>query len=136
MDKKPIHNIGDVQKPLIIADIHCGQAIHFMEINMEIERKFLVKRHSTNMERNICCEHFRVEQTYFSINPEKRIRKITYKNVVTLILTHNGKGTLTRAEEESFICKKQFKALLSSRITTIIRKIRYKIPFMMAYMPN
>lgn len=95
---------------------------------MEIERKFLVKLHY--IEENLLdkYDHYQVEQTYLSITPEKRIRKITHRNISTFILTKKGEGTLARSEEEKSISKGDYDRMFDYRISTVIRKIRYRIP--------
>lgn len=68
---------------------------------MEIERKFLLNK----LPDLPYYEHSHVEQGYFSIDPEVRIRekRVLPNGAVDFKLTLKGDGTLSRFESESLI---------------------------------
>lgn len=87
---------------------------------MEIERKFLVKE-MPNLQG---LKFDKIKQGYFSIKPEKRVRK---KGDI-YILTEKGEGDLIREEKEIEIDQKTGEMYFEMSKTYIIEKTRYYIP--------
>ena len=88
---------------------------------MEIERKFLV---SAIPDLN-GLKYDEIKQGYFSITPEKRVRK----KGNTYILTEKGEGDLIREEKEEIISEEYGEELFKKSKTFIIEKTRYYIPY-------
>ena len=88
---------------------------------MEIERKFLVRE----MPDLNGVAHSEIKQGYFSINPEKRVRKMDNLYFVT----EKGEGDMVREEREYEIDEKSAILLFQSSKTYIIEKTRYYLPF-------
>ena len=88
---------------------------------MEIERKFLVS-HLPDLKG---VKYDEIKQGYFSITPEKRVRK---KGEV-YILTEKGEGDLIREEKEEIISAEYGEELFKASKTYIIEKTRYYIPY-------
>lgn len=88
---------------------------------MEIERKFLVK--------NLPClngvKNSAIKQGYFSLSPEKRVRKKDNK----YYLTEKGEGWLARAEKEWEIDEETAIEYFKMSKTYIIEKRRYFLPY-------
>lgn len=90
---------------------------------MEIERKFIIETvPSFVFDYNFTT----IEQTYISVKPEIRVRRENDK----FILTRKGEGTLSRAEEETFISEANYK---KESITHPIIKKRYRVPIQNGY---
>ena len=87
---------------------------------MEIERKFLIKELPDL--KGVKLDE--IKQGYFSITPEKRVRK----KGKTYILTEKGEGDLVREEREEIISKEYGEELFKLSKTYIIEKTRYYIP--------
>ena len=87
---------------------------------MEIERKFLVKE----LPDLNGVEHSEIKQGYFSIIPEKRVRKMGNR----YFLTEKGEGDMVRTEIETEIDEKTALELFNSSKTYIIEKTRYYLP--------
>ena len=88
---------------------------------MEIERKFLVKE-LPNLDGVRCVE---VKQGYFSVNPERRVRKMGDKYYIT----EKGEGDMVREEKEWEIDEKTAMELFEKSKTYIIEKTRYYLPY-------
>ena len=89
---------------------------------MEIERKFLIDKIPLTLTEYKCDK---IKQGYFSIVPEKRVRK----RGDLYILTEKGEGDLVREEREQIIDKKMGEELFELSKTYIIEKTRYYVPF-------
>ncbi len=91
--------------------------------NMEIERKWLVKKVPDRLEQYPCIE---MEQAYLNISPTVRIRRendsyfLTYKGI--------GKNDLAHEEYNLPLTKDAFEHMLPKHDGRIIRKKRYVIP--------
>ena len=88
---------------------------------MEIERKFLVSKLP-------CLDGVRyseIKQGYFSINPERRVRKMDN----TYLLTEKGEGDMVREEKETEIDEKTASEYFAQSKTYIIEKTRYYLPY-------
>ena len=89
---------------------------------MEIERKFLIDKIPLKLTEYNCDK---IKQGYFSILPEKRVRK----RGDVYILTEKGEGDMIREERERIIDKEMGEELFALSKTYIIEKTRYYIPF-------
>lgn len=89
---------------------------------MEIERKFLIDKIPLKLTEYKCDK---IKQGYFSILPEKRVRK----RGDVYILTEKGEGDMIREEKERVIDKEMGEELFALSKTYIIEKTRYYIPF-------
>ena len=89
---------------------------------MEIERKFLIDNIPFAPDEYKCDK---IKQGYFSISPEKRVRK----RGDVYILTEKGEGDLVREEKERIIDKEMGEELFAMSKTYIIEKTRYYIPY-------
>ena len=89
---------------------------------MEIERKFLIEKIPFALDEYKCDK---IKQGYFSISPEKRVRK----RGDVYILTEKGEGDLIREEKERIIDKEMGEELFAMSKTYIIEKTRYYIPY-------
>ena len=89
-------------------------------MNMEIERKFLIKSLPDNLESYSCDT---LIQAYISTEPVIRVRQ---KNE-DYILTLKSAGLLAREEIEMPLTEESFKHLLSKKDGISIKKKRYKI---------
>lgn len=88
---------------------------------MEIERKFLVKSLPDLEGFN----YSEIKQGYFSISPEKRVRKLDCK----YFITEKGEGDMVREEREWEIDEKEALKLFEASKTYVIEKTRYYIPY-------
>ena len=88
---------------------------------MEIERKFLVKK----LPELTGLKYSEIKQGYFSINPEKRVRKMDD----IYLLTEKGEGDIVRTEIEIQIDEKTALEYFSQSKTYIIEKRRYYLPY-------
>ncbi len=88
---------------------------------MEIERKFLVKE-LPNLKG---VKYSEIKQGYFSITPEKRVRKMDDK----YFLTEKGEGDMVREEKEWEIDEETAQKYFDSSKTYIIEKRRYYLPY-------
>ncbi len=97
--------------------------------NMEIEKKYLVKKLPYNLESY---KHFAIEQAYISTSPAIRVRKksILLNGTIsdTYILTIKGKGLLAREEFELVLLEDEYENLLKKTEGNVIKKCRYLIP--------
>ena len=89
---------------------------------MEIERKFLIDKIPLKLTEY---KSDKIKQGYFSILPEKRVRKLGD----VYILTEKGEGDMIREEKEVIIDKEMGEKLFALSKTYIIEKTRYYIPF-------
>ena len=89
---------------------------------MEIERKFLIEKIPLTLET---LAYDKIKQGYFSILPEKRVRK----RGDLYILTEKGEGDMIREEQEQIIDKELGEKLFALSQTHIIEKTRYYVPF-------
>ena len=89
---------------------------------MEIERKFLIDKIPFKLTEY---KHDKIKQGYFSIYPEKRVRK----RGDVYILTEKGEGDLIREEKERIIGKEMGEELFALSKTYIIEKTRYYLPY-------
>lgn len=99
--------------------------------NMEIEKKFLIKKLPDNLDTY---RHFVIEQAYISASPAIRVRKKGVfsdgSSSLTYILTVKGKGLIKREEFELTLEKNEYENLLRKSEGNIITKCRYLIPLM------
>ncbi len=93
---------------------------------MEIERKFLVDKLPDNLEQYPCHQ---IEQAYLCTEPVIRIRKIDEQ----YILTCKSKGLMVREEYELPLTKTAYEHLLTKIDGIVLKKTRYKIPYMNQY---
>ena len=89
--------------------------------NMEIERKFLVKKIPDNLDTY---ERMDMIQGYLNTAPVVRVRKENDDYV----LTYKGSGLLSHSEYNLPLNKESFEHLLKKCDGIIISKSRYKIP--------
>lgn len=89
---------------------------------MEIERKFLVKTLSEELEQYPCR---RIEQVYLSTKPVIRARRMDD----AYILTCKGKGLLAREEHELQLDAEEYSELKKRAEGVPIEKNRYLIPW-------
>ena len=89
--------------------------------NIEIERKFLVKKIPDNLDT---FERIDMTQGYLNTNPVVRVRKENDD----YILTYKGSGLLSHSEYNLPLNKESFEHLLKKCDGIIISKSRYKIP--------
>ena len=89
--------------------------------NMEIERKFLVKKIPDNLDTY---ERIDMIQGYLNTAPVVRVRKENDDYV----LTYKGSGLLSHSEYNLPLNKESFEHLLKKCDGIIISKSRYKIP--------
>ena len=89
--------------------------------NMEIERKFLVKKIPDNLDTY---ERIDMTQGYLNTAPVVRVRKENDDYV----LTYKGSGLLSHSEYNLPLNKEAFDHLLKKCDGIIISKSRYKIP--------
>ena len=90
---------------------------------MEIERKFLVLKLPKNLEQYP--EQY-IEQAYLSTEPVIRVRRSND----AFYLTCKGKGLLKREEYEMSLSGNEYQTLLKKAEGLVIRKKRYRIPWM------
>lgn len=88
---------------------------------MEIERKFLVKE----LPSLAGVRHSKIKQGYFSISPEKRVRRLDSKYYIT----EKGEGDMVREEREWEIDKSEAERCFAMSKTYIIEKTRYYLPY-------
>ena len=89
--------------------------------NIEIERKFLVKKIPDNLDTY---ERIDMTQGYLNTTPVVRVRKENDDYV----LTYKGSGLLSHSEYNLPLNKEAFEHLLKKCDGIIISKSRYKIP--------
>jgi adenylate cyclase len=89
--------------------------------NIEIERKFLVKKIPDNLDTY---EKIDMTQGYLNTDPVVRVRKENDDYV----LTYKGSGLLSHSEYNLPLNKEAFEHLLKKCDGIIISKSRYKIP--------
>lgn len=89
--------------------------------NIEIERKFLVKKIPDNLDTY---ERIDMIQGYLNTDPVVRVRKESDDYV----LTYKGSGLLSHSEYNLPLNKEAFEHLLKKCDGIIISKSRYKIP--------
>jgi CYTH domain-containing protein len=89
--------------------------------NMEIEKKYTIKKLPDNLEQYECKE---IKQAYLNTNPVVRIRQSNDK----YILTYKGEGLMAREEYNLPLNKASFEHLLAKADGNIISKKRYIIP--------
>ena len=89
--------------------------------NIEIERKFLVKKIPDNLDTY---EKIDMTQGYLNTDPVVRVRKENDD----YILTYKGSGLLSHSEYNLPLNKEAFEHLLKKCDGIIISKSRYKIP--------
>lgn len=89
--------------------------------NIEIERKFLVKKIPDNLDTY---ERIDMTQGYLNTDPVVRVRKENDDYV----LTYKGSGLLSHSEYNLPLNKEAFEHLLKKCDGIIISKSRYKIP--------
>ena len=89
--------------------------------NIEIERKFLVKKIPDNLDTY---ERIYMTQGYLNTSPVVRVRKENDDYV----LTYKGSGLLSHSEYNLPLNKEAFEHLLKKSDGIIISKSRYKIP--------
>ena len=89
--------------------------------NIEIERKFLVKKIPDNLDTY---ERIDMTQGYLNTDPVVRVRKENDDYV----LTYKGSGLLSHSEYNLSLNKEAFDHLLKKCDGIIISKSRYKIP--------
>lgn len=89
--------------------------------NIEIERKFLVKKIPDNLDTY---EMIDMTQGYLNTSPVVRVRKENDD----YILTYKGSGLLSHSEYNLPLNKEAFEHLLKKCDGIIISKSRYKIP--------
>ena len=89
--------------------------------NIEIERKFLVKKIPDNLDTY---ERIDMTQGYLNTSPVVRVRKENDDYV----LTYKGSGLLSHSEYNLPLNKEAFEHLLKKCDGIIISKSRYKIP--------
>lgn len=89
--------------------------------NIEIERKFLVKKIPDNLDTY---ERIDMTQGYLNTSPVVRVRKENDDYV----LTYKGSGLLSHSEYNLPLNKDAFEHLLKKCDGIIISKSRYKIP--------
>lgn len=89
--------------------------------NIEIERKFLVKKIPDNLDTY---ERIDMTQGYLNTDPVVRVRKENDDYV----LTYKGSGLLSHSEYNLPLNKEAFEHLLKKSDGIIISKSRYKIP--------
>lgn len=89
--------------------------------NIEIERKFLVKKIPDNLDTY---ERIDMTQGYLNTDPVVRVRKENDD----YILTYKGSGLLSHSEYNLPLNKEAFEHLLKKCDGIIISKSRYKIP--------
>lgn len=87
---------------------------------MEIERKFLIKEIPDLKD----VKSVKIKQGYFSINPERRVRKMGDKYYIT----EKGEGEMVREEKEWEIEEKEALPLFEKSKTFVIEKTRYYLP--------
>lgn len=93
---------------------------------MEIERKFLVSNPPMRISK---INSKNIIQSYLSIEPEVRIRKITKgeSSIPEYYLTVKGEGTLSRSEYETPIYEEIYNNLIEKKLGISIRKRRVRI---------
>lgn len=91
-------------------------------VNMEIERKFLVKSLPTNLEQYTCIQ---MEQGYLCTDPVVRIRKENDQ----YFLTYKSKGFLSREEYNLPLTAEAYQHLKQKVDGNLIHKTRYVIPY-------
>lgn len=89
--------------------------------NMEIERKYTLKRLPDNLESYPCKI---IEQAYLNINPVVRVRKSDN----SYYLTYKGSGLMTHEEYNLALNEESYRHLLAKADGNIISKKRYIIP--------
>lgn len=100
---------------------NCSESNTVNMENMEIERKFLVKK----LPDNLSSYSFHlIEQAYLNTNPVIRIRR----QDEDYYLTYKGKGLLAREEYNLPLNKESYYHLLEKADGNIISKKRYLIP--------
>ena len=95
---------------------------------MEIERKFLIKALPFDPSDY---KHREITQGYLTkigASPEKRIRKITDKDISKYVLTEKEGSGMAREERETEISAEEYARLRKNVIGADITKTRYYIP--------
>lgn len=90
-------------------------------LNVEIERKFLVKKLPDELDR-YPVRH--MEQSYVSVRPVIRVRLVDDKRILTV----KSKGLLSRQEFEMELDENEYENLKSKSEGNVIVKDRYVIP--------
>ena len=93
---------------------------------MEIERKYLIKSLPDDYKDY---PHRELEQGYLSVNPVVRVRRADDD----FILTYKGRGLMVREEYNLPLTQESYLHLRSKADGILIRKIRYKIPYLEKY---
>lgn len=110
--------------PHLVPCIHCPRwqdAERLRKVQMEIERKFTLKRVPDNLEKY----RFRlIEQAYLCIDPVVRVRREDDE----FYLTYKGSGMMARQEYNFPISEEAYYHLRSKADGNIISKKRYLIP--------
>ena len=89
--------------------------------NVEIERKYLIKKMPENLEEY---ESHLIEQAYLTTDPTIRVRK----SDDDYYMTYKGKGLLERTEYNLPLNKEAYEKLVKKAEGNIISKRRYVIP--------
>ncbi len=89
--------------------------------NMEIEKKYTVKKLPDNLDSYSCKI---IEQAYLNVSPAVRIRKSNDN----YSLTYKGSGLMAREEYNLTLDKESYEHLRKKADGTIISKKRYLIP--------
>ena len=89
--------------------------------NVEIERKYLIKKMPENLEEY---ESHLIEQAYLNTDPTIRVRK----SDDDYYMTYKGKGLLERTEYNLPLNKEAYEKLVKKAEGNIISKRRYVIP--------
>ena len=92
-----------------------------INLNMEIERKFLISELPDNLNNCKCRE---IEQGYLCTNPVIRVRK----DNDNYYLTYKGSGLMSREEYNLPLTKQSYEHLIKKADGNIITKKRYEIP--------
>ena len=91
---------------------------------MEIERKYLLSQKLAPMLEKYPSQG--IEQSYISVSPTIRLRKLTGAN--KYILTIKGPGSIICEEFELEISDRQYTRLLAKIEGNVIKKTRYMVP--------
>lgn len=90
--------------------------------NMEIEKKFTIKKIPDNLEQYPCAH---MEQGYLSTDPVVRVRREND----SFYLTYKGSGMFAHEEYNLPLTQSSYEHLLTKCDGNIIRKKRYRIPY-------
>lgn len=95
-------------------------------IPLEIERKFLVDIESLPPQMDAPHKQYYIEQTYISIEPEVRIRRINGNSYYFALKLPRDETGLSRAEIDFIIDERAYNELVQMAIGTTILKTRYQ----------